>query len=175
MKELTAENEKLKEDLVMAQNQIVEFKSRVACTNRQVMGCIETRTLKDKFNLLETADPLSLSVDTVSEMLQIMTVKHKTFQTSVEAQLMAVEKELTKLSLELARMSRKTLAYEQTMSELEECSNLEQVMDKVQHMRFIAGEKLPKYLYFGPQKNQSYIFGMYNYTLITGMVAGGLI
>lgn len=149
VKELTAENEKLNQDLNMARNELAEVKSKLEHTNKQVLSTLDMKTLKDNFNIYESTDPLAIPHQTIAEILREVAIRRKNYETSIEAQLETVEKQLTKLSIDFARMSKKTLAYEQIMNELEQCQSMDQIKDKVQHMKLIAGKSTLYFQNFG--------------------------
>ena len=75
----------------------------------------------------------------VLDMIASMIVKKKTYDMSVEARADQLENRVTKMNMENAKMLRKTAAYECGLTEVMNCSDVEQVRDRVYQLQLIAG------------------------------------
>ena len=87
--------------------------------------------------------PLVPSASALVDMLEQLVVKRRVYDVSVEARVEELEETVTRLSMQLARASKKALAFEQGLLSVSECRDFYQVKDKVCELQLIAGEWVP--------------------------------
>ena len=135
IKELTEQNALLTEELIALKNQHEELSNKLACTVTKLLEGVSKRD----FMIREDTNPIDITTDTLLNIVGKMIVKKRISDMSVEARVEELETRVTKMSMDIARMTKKTMAYENGLEDLLVCGSLADVKDKVYHLQLIAG------------------------------------
>ena len=133
--ELTEQNEKLTQELESLRTAHQQMTSKVTDVTNKIIEGID----KKEFNIRDDVNVVDLSTETLIKMVEKIIVIRKHYNGSVECRVEELETRLTQMSMDLAKATKKTLAYEQGMEDLHTCFTLSQVRDKVYQLQFIAG------------------------------------
>lgn len=144
IKELTEQNATLNEELISLKNQHEELRNKMDCTVRKIL---EGVSRKD-FNIKEATDPLDITTDCLLNMVGKMIIKKKIMDMSVEARVEQLETRVTQMTIDIAKYSKKTLAYENGLQDLLNSHNMEDVRDRVYQLQLIAGTCFPFIAWF---------------------------
>ena len=143
IKELTEQNAQLSEELIALKNKHEELKAKMTCTVCKILEGVNRR----EFIIKDGSDPLDIRTDTLLNMVGQMIVKKKINDISVEARVEELETRVTQMSMDIACMTKKTLAYENGLQDLLECRSQEDVRDKIFQLQLIAGGSEKQYLH----------------------------
>ena len=135
IKELTEQNAQLTEELIALKNQHQELSNKLSCTVSKILEGVNKR----EFMIKDTTNPIDIPTDTLLTMVGKMIVKKRISDMSVEALVEQLETRVTKMSMDIARMTKKTLAYENGLEDLLTCRSMEDVRDRVYQLQLIAG------------------------------------
>jgi len=84
-------------------------------------------------------DPTQLQDEVITSLLDQIIVKHQEHSTSVESRVEQLEKQVTLLSADLLRVSKKNYAYELGLKDLLSSSDVNTMTDKIHELLIIAG------------------------------------
>jgi len=136
--ELTEENENLTKELDFLKTEKVDMQNKIYSVTKKLVSNIR----KSDFGIKEDTDLQSISSATLCDIVEKLVVRKQIYDVSVEARVAELEARLTNMTLELAKMTTKTTAYEMGLESLTKCSDFTQVKNKVQELKIIAGKKL---------------------------------
>ena len=135
IKELTEQNEQLTQELALTRQLSEEQQLKIDVLTRKLV----TSTNPKDYGVSEQTNLAALTPDVLLEMLNSLVVKKQIYDVSVEARADELEQRVTSLSRELAKMTKKTTAYEAGLQDLMDCQDLEQARDRVYQLQLIAG------------------------------------
>ena len=133
--ELTEQNDQLTLELNTLKEETVKQQEKLDLLTKKVVGAIT----KKEFGITDATDLRQLSIDTLMEMLSKLVVRKRLQDVSVEARVEDLETRVTEMSLDIAKMTKKTLAYETGLEDIAAADKLEEVRDRVYELQLIAG------------------------------------
>lgn len=134
--ELTEENEKLTLELNALKETSALQQSKLDMLTSKVVSAVD----KKEYGITEQTNLQQLPIDTLMEMLSKLVVRKQVQDVSVEARVEELESRVTEMSMDIAKMTKKTLAYETGLEDIGRANCMEQVRDKVFELQLIAGE-----------------------------------
>lgn len=134
---LTTQNEDLTKQLEQLRVDHDNMTIKVLGVTKKVLEGVN----KKDFGINDNTEILSISPETLMDMVGKLIVKKRIYDMSVEARADELELRVTQMNGDLARMMKKTLAYEQGLSDIGTCLHIEDVRDRIQHLQLIAGEQ----------------------------------
>ena len=138
IKELTEANELLTQELNTLKNEAEELRNRLTAVNSRMMAATEEKILL-RNGVNKNTNPVDITADSLINIVERLIVKRKIQDVSVEARVEDLESRLTDLTFDLAKMTKKTFAYECGLEDLKQCSSLEECKDRVYQLQIIAG------------------------------------
>lgn len=94
---------------------------------------------KEDFGITEVTNLQALTPDVLLEMLETVLVRKRIYETSVEERVDSLEAQLTSMSMDVAKLTKKNMAYEVGMEDLLQCVDMAEVKDKVYGLQLISG------------------------------------
>lgn len=146
--ELTEQNELLTQELNMLKEQTACQHEKLDLLTDKVVGAIN----KKEFGITDLTDIRSLSIQTLMDMLAKLVVKRRIQDVSVEARVEDLETRVTEMSLDIAKMTKKTLAYELGLQDIAKATSLEAVQDRVYELQLIAGQAYHSFAANDPER-----------------------
>lgn len=135
--ELTEQNNSLTNELNSMRNENDTLKIKLETMVMKMLEVLPKKAFQIKENMNYTEVPL----DTLVEMMGKLIVKKKLQEMSVEARIEELETRVTQMSMDIAKMTKKTMAYENGLQDLLKMNDLNEVHDQVYHLQLIAGNK----------------------------------
>lgn len=135
--ELTEENTQLKEQLEQLTQQNAFMTGKMIAVTNQIVNSVNKRD----FFITDQTDLSQLTTDVLLEMINKLVVKKRIQEGSVEARTEELETRVTEMSLDIAKLTKKTFAYETGLDDIINSPNLDSVRDKVYQLQFIAGKE----------------------------------
>ena len=83
---------------------------------------------------------MSLTTDILLDMVNKLLVKKTIQEKSVESRVEDLETRVTEMSLDIAKMTAKTMAYENGIHQISKCTDMEDIKDKLCQLTLLAGE-----------------------------------
>lgn len=139
IKELTEQNEQLTLELDTLRNEANILRDRLTSVNSRMTAATEEKILL-RNGITNCTNPVDIPAEALINLIDRLIVKRQIQDVSVESRVEDLESRLTQMSFEVARMTKKTYAYECGLDDLKKCSNLEQVSDRVYELQIIAGK-----------------------------------
>jgi len=126
--------------LEATKTELTAAKQRLAMIVSKLAQSMDERW--QKHNNIESPefDPMKLDNEVLTEMMETFVVKHHEYQESVAARAEELELQVTRMSMDLMRVSKKCLAYEIGLKELLQYPDLNAVKDRVYQLQVVAGE-----------------------------------
>lgn len=87
-------------------------------------------------------NPLHLNTDAVDDLLDRIKAKHEESETSAGLRIEELEKQVTEMTLDLLRATKRSHAYEEGLNSLRRCQTVDENRDQVHKMQIIAGKHL---------------------------------
>lgn len=155
--ELTEQNEKLTTELTTVKNEADGMRFKLDALSKKLVASVN----KKEFKISTDTDPNTLSLDTLLDMLGKLVVKKRINEMSVEARAEELETRVTEMSMDLAKMTKKTLAYETGLADIANSSDLEEIRDRVYSLQLIAGQSYHTFTALDPmRKEEPYLNGV---------------
>ena len=139
IKELTEQNEQLTLQLETVKNENNGLKDRLIAVNSRIVGATEEKYLLRNGVKNDTSLEY-IPAEALIEFMDKLIVKRKVQDTSVEARVEDLESRITQMAFDLARITKKSYAYECGLDIIKKCSSLSEVKDKVYDLQIIAGK-----------------------------------
>ena len=136
IQELTEQNEALTSELERIRGEHDALTLKLAVVATKILGGVDRKQFRLPADLVDAA---SLPTDTLSAMLDALIVKRQVYDQSVESRADELERRVTTMSRDLARMTMKTQAYEDGLHDVLHTSDLETIKDRVYQLQLIAG------------------------------------
>ena len=135
---LTEQNEALTLNLDLLRTQAEELTIKVEAMSKLLVDSIKD---KKEFGITSQTDIMQISTETLVAMISKLVVKKQLQEMSVEARVEELETRVTQMSMDIAKMTKKTMAYENGLEDLAKFNDIEDVKDKVYQLQLIAGEQ----------------------------------
>ncbi|KAK2146056.1 hypothetical protein LSH36_635g00021 [Paralvinella palmiformis] len=155
--ELTEENENLTKELDFLKTEKVDMQNKIYSVTKKLVSNIR----KSDFGIKEDTDLQSISSATLCDIVEKLVVRKQIYDVSVEARVAELEARLTNMTLELAKMTTKTTAYEMGLESLTKCSDFTQVKNKVQELKIIAGQEYNTFATNDPRRTMQDVLNNY--------------
>lgn len=133
--ELTEQNENLTTELTTLKNEADGLRTKLDALSKKLVSSVN----KKEFNITEETDPNSVNLEALLEMLGKLIVKKQINEMSVEARAEELETRVTEMSMMIAKMTKKTLAYETGLDDIAKCDDLDTIKDRVYRLQLISG------------------------------------
>lgn len=133
--QLTDQNSQLTQELETLRSAHEQTTLRLTQLVSKMIGGVDLK----QFHIRDPTNVQELGTDILLQMIESLIVKKRMYDKSVESRVEEVETRLTQMSMDLARSTKKTLAYEQGLEDLLQCPSLHEVQDKVYQLQLIAG------------------------------------
>ena len=133
--ELTEQNETLTKELESLKTEASGMKDKIDAVTLKLVSSIR----KHEFGIADDTDLHTIPIPTLVDIIENLVVKKQIYDVSVESRVTELESRLTSMTMEVAKMTTKTAAYETGLECLGQCSNLQEVTDKIYQLQLIAG------------------------------------
>ncbi len=134
--ELTEQNNLLTEELNALRAENDTLKVKLDTMIQKMLEGIK----KKEFNLKDGVNAMEIPLDTLIQIIGKLIVKRKLQEMSVEARVEELETRVTQMSMDIAKMTKKTVAYETGLQDILNCYHLDDVRDRVYQLQLIAGK-----------------------------------
>ena len=134
--ELTEQNTLLTEELNSLRNENDILKIKIETTIGRMLEVLP----KKQFGIKDDTKYSEIPLDTLSTMMDKLIVKKKLQDVSVEARVEELETRVTQMSMDIAKMTKKTIAYENGLHDLLKTKDIDDVYDRVYQLQLIAGK-----------------------------------
>ncbi|ELU00581.1 hypothetical protein CAPTEDRAFT_195012 [Capitella teleta] len=151
--ELTEENEKLTLELNTLKQLTQEQQDRLDLLTTKLMGAVD----KKEFGINDNTDHRLVSIEMLMEMLNKLLVRKQIHDVSVESRVEELETRVTEMSMELAKLTKKNLAYEMGLEDVLKMDSVEQVRDKVYGLQLIAGQAFHSFSASDPSSDSLFL------------------
>ena len=133
--ELTEQNNLLTEELNSLRNEGDTLKVKLDT----LVGKMFEVLPKKEFGIKDTTKYADIPLETLIQMMGKLIVKMRLQEMSVEARVEELETRVTQMSMDIAKMTKKTMAYENGLHDLVKCENIDDTHDRVYQLQVIAG------------------------------------
>ena len=133
--ELTEQNTLLTEELNALQNENDMLKVKIETIISRMLEVLPRK----QFGIKDDTKYTEIPLDTLSAMMGKLIVKKKLQEVSVEARVEELETRVTQMSMDIAKMTKKTVAYENGLHDLLKTKDIDDVYDRVYQLQLIAG------------------------------------
>lgn len=137
VKELTEQNAELMKQLDENRENLKMCEDKLSFLTVTLLRNIDPRD----FGVRPDADPLLVPTKALEQMVSSLSAKKKVREVSVEARIEELETRVTQMNSEMAKMCKKSIAYENGLHDLLSSTNLDEVKDKIYDLQFIAGKQ----------------------------------
>lgn len=138
IKELTEQNEQLTIQLDTQSKECAEMKEKIDIVTKKLVQSVD----KKEFGISQETNLSALTADVLLDIIDKLVVKRRIYTVSVEQRVDDVESRLTAISMDLAKMTKKTLALETGLDDIANCDSIEKVRDKIYELQLITGKAL---------------------------------
>ena len=136
--ELTEQNNILTEELNSLRNENDTLKIKIETIISRILEVLPRK----QFGIKDDTKYSDIPLDTLSVMMEKLIVKKKLQEMSVEARAEELETRVTQMSMDIAKMTKKTIAYENGLQDLLKTKDIDDVYDRVYQLQLIAGKEL---------------------------------
>ena len=136
--EITEQNNLLTEELNSIRNEKDMLKIKIETTIGRMLEVLPRK----QFGIKDDTKYSDIPLDTLSAMMGKLIVKKKLQELSVEARVEELETRVTQMSMDIAKMTKKTIAYENGLQDLLKTKDIDDVYDRVYQLQLIAGKEV---------------------------------
>ena len=133
--ELTEQNSLLTEELNSLRNENDMLKVKIETTVSRMLEVLPRK----QFGIKDDTKYSEIPLDTLNAMMGKLIVKKKLQEVSVEARVEELETRVTQMSMDIAKMTKKTVAYENGLHDLLKTKDIDDVYNRVYQLQLIAG------------------------------------
>ena len=134
--ELTEQNNLLTEEINSLRNENDTIKLKLETLVGKMFEVLQ----KKEFGIKESTNYADIPLDILIQMMGKLITKKKLQEMSVEARVEELETRVTQMSMEIAKMTKKTMAYENGLQDLLKCERIDDAHDRVYQLQLIAGK-----------------------------------
>ena len=136
IQELTELNQQLTDEIAALQIANNDLKENIVLVSEKLAAGID----KKDFDIKQYENYLDIPQAVLTEMIDNLIIKKKIHETSVESRVEELETRVTEMSMENAKLRKKTIAYEMGFQNLLQSHNMEDLKDKIYQLQLIAGK-----------------------------------
>ena len=138
--ELTEQNEQLSTELTQIKTEAEQMRSKIELLSKKIVEGTNKKDLFRMYRIDDKTDLMLLTTDVLLDMVGNLVLKKTIQEKSVESRVEDLETRVTEMSLDIAKMTAKTMAYENGIHEISKCSGIEDIKDRLCQLTLLAGK-----------------------------------